>query len=120
MFLHIEFGLTVVLVVLILLAGLRGRWCAIRRFDRDATVPLRAILAYCVVTRHIPPYEFLNLGTIAVSVFFFISGYGIQKSAERCECYLHGMVGRHCIKLLVPFFICAIPYFVRLVFHGAS
>jgi membrane-bound acyltransferase YfiQ involved in biofilm formation len=52
-------------------------------FDVNATLPLRGLLAILIVCHHIGQH-FSNIqtgiGTILVSMFFFISGYGLMVS----------------------------------------
>lgn len=64
-------------------------------FDKDFTLPLRGLCALLVVTGHlenflgkgtlgnIPLLHFLHWSTPAVSVFFFLSGYGLYKKQLR-------------------------------------
>ena len=112
-FLEIEL---VIDFLLILAWGLIARSHVMNKFDRENTVPLRAILAYCVITTHIPPFESLELGTVAVSVFFFMSGYGMVRSYQNLgPGYLKGFAQRHFLKLMIPYFVCAVPWSARML-----
>ena len=119
-FFNAEFCLVVALMLLILVGAARGRFDRFADFNRESTVPLRAVLACCVISSHVPPCQFLDLGTAAVSVFFFMSGYGIVKSCQTKKDYLHGMFWRNCRKLLVPYVICSIPFAVRFTIGGCN
>lgn len=114
---EIELTINFFLIVMILARrGLIARPTGMNKFEKEATVPLRALLAYCVITTHIPPFEHLELGTIAVSVFFFMSGYGMLKSYQKAgACYLMGHARRHFLKLMIPYFVCAIPWCARML-----
>lgn len=119
-FFNVEFCLVVALTFLILAGTARGRFAEFSDFNRESTVPLRAVLAYCVISSHVPPCQFLELGTVAVSVFFFMFGYGVWKSSQTKKDYLNGMFFRNCRKLLVPYMICSIPFVVRFMFGGCN
>jgi len=79
-------------------------------FDRGRTLPLRGLLALLVVVGHCdlrlpgsPLLKMLHLATPAVSVFFFLSGYGLVKAVLRNRAgYLDGFVPRAFVKLAVP------------------
>lgn len=93
----------------------RRKEVVLHDFDREATLPLRAILALFVVFEHVAIWEPLKLGTEAVSVFFFMSGYGMYKSYERKGvAYLRHFEWNHAVRLFVPFFLCAAVWIPRL------
>lgn len=120
--------LTVSGAALLLLALLKiafRRSASLREFDREATVPLRGILALLVVVGHLWGYDgkpdnlmqYLSCGPTAVSVFFFMSGYGYEKSFRRKgESYLNGLFGRTLWKLLIPMAIASLVYCVVTIF----
>lgn len=81
----------------------------IHPFDRKATVPLRGALAVLVVLGHLKAHcpwattwlPWVGWQTPAVSVFFFVSGYGLCKGfAAKGGEYLSGFVARSLGKLL--------------------
>lgn len=79
-------------------------------FDVRRTLPLRGLLALLVVAGHsdsIVPgnaiLHYFHLSTPAVSVFFFLSGYGLFKSMSAGrESYLDCFLSRSAVKLAVP------------------
>ncbi len=88
-------------------------------FDNRATLPVRGLAAIMIVFYHVslnvPESQFLNLfnstGPLMVSIFFFMSGYGLMLSyINKGEHYLHGFLGRRFARLLPPFLIAAIGY----------
>lgn len=88
-------------------------------FDNRATLPVRGIAAIMIVFYHVslnvPESQFLNLfngtGPLMVSIFFFMSGYGLMLSyINKGEHYLHGFLGHRFARLLPPFLIAAIGY----------
>lgn len=84
-------------------------------FNKESIAPLRFILAVLVAISHLPTADWLNLGVTAVAVFFFISGYGMQKSYMYKGCiYLNELISRYVLKLFGPFIICAIPWIIRM------
>ncbi len=89
-----------------------------RVIGKTETLPLRGILILLVLVTHIPFWRPLQLGTPAVAVFLFLSGYGMVKSYEsRGESYIKGHFARTCKKLLKPYVFCAI---VGTLFSVAS
>ena len=88
-------------------------------FDNRATLPVRGFAAIMIVFYHVslnvPESQFLNLfngtGPLMVSIFFFMSGYGLMLSyINKGEHYLHGFLGHRFARLLPPFLIAAIGY----------
>ena len=99
----------------------------IGRFSKEATLPLRGVLALLIVFHHISlrlTYmvpkdakvnylrDFSDWGEPIVSVFFFLSGYGIIKSYQKKgKSYLEGFFSGRLLRLMVPFIICCICYY---------
>ena len=94
-------------------------------FSKDATLPLRGVLALCIVLHHlslrlmymIPEASFFNLsefikwGEPIVSVFFFMSGYGLIKSfLKKGTNYLDGFLTGRLSKIMIPYIICCVLY----------
>lgn len=82
--------------------------------DKNATMPLRGILACLIILTHVSffysqdsyVWNFTSFGAQAVSVFFFLSGYGLIKSIfSKGKTYLYGFLQRSLKKLLTPFLI---------------
>ena len=96
-------------------------------FSKEATLPLRGVLALLIVFHHISlrlTYmvpkdakvnylrDFSDWGEPIVSVFFFLSGYGIIKSYQKKgKSYLEGFFSGRLLRLMVPFIICCICYY---------
>ncbi len=110
--------------MLLLSYALYGR-NSIGIFSKDATLPLRGLLALFIVLHHlslrlayIKPdgylldfAEFIDWGEPIVSVFFFMSGYGIIKSYQnKGKSYLDGFITGRLLKIVVPYIICCILY----------
>jgi peptidoglycan/LPS O-acetylase OafA/YrhL len=113
-----------ILLLFFLSYTLLGRH-SIGRFSKDATLPLRGFLALFIVLHHlslrlayIKPdgylldfAEFIDWGEPIVSVFFFMSGYGIIKSYQnKGKSYLDGFITGRLLKIVVPYIICCILY----------
>ena len=113
-----------ILLLLLLSYALYGR-NSIGIFSKDATLPLRGLLALFIVLHHISlrlTYmipeaslfdlsEFRSWGDLIVSVFFFMSGYGIIKSYQKKgKSYLDGFLTGRLFRIIVPYIICCILY----------
>lgn len=113
-----------VLVALILLTAFklfvgRKKRPALNSFSREATIPLRGLLALMVVFGHLavlvdlPWVSWIGYGTPAVAVFFFMSGYGLERSYEKKGvAYLGSFVRNSVRKLLVPLILLSALYLV--------
>lgn len=73
-------------------------------FGKEETLPIRALLAIGIVLRHTSIELFREWGGVIVSVFFFLSGYGLMKSyQQRSIDYLDGFLYKRLSTILVPF-----------------
>lgn len=95
--------------------------CAVKRqntlyfFDRAATVPLRGLLVLFVIFAHLTlvgvdpagMFSWFMWQNAAVSVFFFMSGYGQMRALKDRLEYPIGLIGRTARKLFVPLLILA-------------
>ena len=95
-------------------------------FSIETTLPLRGLLALLIVLHHlslrltymIPEESMINYlhdfncwGEPLVSIFFFMSGYGIVKSYQKKgKSYLAGFISGRLVKLMIPFLICCLVY----------
>jgi peptidoglycan/LPS O-acetylase OafA/YrhL len=100
-------------LIAILLIVVSVRFCKIRSvtefhsFDVAHTLPLRGLLALAVIANHMQgffPHPYLEaltcLGTSAVAIFFFLSGYGLMKSYNRKgQAYLQGFLPNRLRKI---------------------
>lgn len=113
-----------ILLFFFLLYDVLGRH-RIRPFSKDATLPLRGLLALFIVLHHISlrlTYmipeaslfhlsEFQHWGELVVSVFFFMSGYGLIKSYQKKgNGYLDGFLTGRLFKIMNPYIICCVLY----------
>lgn len=79
----------------------------------DTTKALKGILVLVVISSHLIKYlecglllkELENYGALAVSTFFFISGYGLFKSIQTKANYLNNFIKHRFYKLLPPIVI---------------
>lgn len=108
-------------ITLILTASIALGWRGgdVHDFDKRRTLPLRGIAALMVVFYHVACNlrevrvlsQALMWGDIAVTLFFFISGYGLMISyINKGDKYLDGFIVKRFAKLLPPFLIAAIGY----------
>jgi peptidoglycan/LPS O-acetylase OafA/YrhL len=100
-------------------------------FDLNTTLPIRGLLAFLIVLFHIgqrfydtPIGIFSSSGRTTVSVFFFISGYGLMTSyRKKGKAYLSNFFKRRLCKLLPLFVVltlaCAI-YSCIVMHHSVS
>ena len=88
--------------------------------DRDNSVYLRGMMAIIVLFHHISQvaYEgvlfkyFADFGRFPVSMFFFLSGYGlISQYQKKGKDYLEGFFKKRILKILVPYLL------ANVVFH---
>ena len=89
-----------------------------------STSGLRGFLALGIIFHHLSPLvksgeEFSNfsyMGTYIVSIFFFLSAYGLYVQNESRENYLDNFLVKRLSKIIVPFFIISLIYmFYRFV-----
>jgi peptidoglycan/LPS O-acetylase OafA/YrhL len=83
------------------------------QFDLNHTIGLRGILAILIMFHHCSTkvnlpwmHYFENIGPLVVSVFFFISGYGVCKSyLKKGDAYLNGFLHKRLSKVLPLYLI---------------
>lgn len=94
-------------------------------FSTERTLPLRGILALLIVLHHVAQKvmktdgaaffwdELCDWGGPVVTVFFFMSGYGLMVSIKRKgAAYLDGFLGKRLTKIAIPLLLCSILYIV--------
>ena len=94
----------------------------------SSVLPLRGFFMLLIVFHHISQLLavpgslklFQGIGILCVSFFFFQSGYGVMKNYLQKENYMHGFLFRRFCKLLLPFFLCNLVFFVRQSFFRRS
>ncbi len=95
-------------------------------FTQESTQYLKLLLTLAILWHHLPAMGIPildhmagSIGLYAVSVLFFISGYGLMKGLviQGGEPYLQGFFKKHFAKLLLPF---GIAFFCYTIFHYQS
>jgi peptidoglycan/LPS O-acetylase OafA/YrhL len=116
LFAHVFFTIDPLIVISLIAVGMKLRKIKsesdLNHFSVENTLPLRGILALCVVVAHLQqrfPFSYFavlgSLGAPSVAVFFFISGYGLTKSyLNNGRKYLDGFLVKRLGKIL-PLFI---------------
>lgn len=127
------FGYVALLCALVLAGAWRlRRGGELRDFGKDATLPLRGLLALFVVVGHLDNdtgHVFMALrifhwSTPAVAVFFFLSGYGLWKAyiARTADgtlgAYLRSFPRRTVARLLPPFLVLGPVYAIWMLSVG--
>lgn len=92
-------------------------------FTKDRTQLLKAVLPWAVILHHLSLRtnmiaDFNEVGVYAVGLFFFISGFGLEKKKERISVDITQLPNR-LTKLLLPLVVPIIFYFA-LIFLGGS
>lgn len=94
------------------------------QFSKQATVPLRGLLAIGIVLHHLslrlvetsPDCHWIWLqfsfwGAPIVAVFFFLSGYGLMVSLiTKGHEYLDGFLKKRLLKIVLPLVLCSIVF----------
>jgi len=104
----------------------------LKDFDAQRVLPLRGLLALFIIAHHLALYtsalkipvvhEFDYWGTPVVSMFFFITGYGLTVSYRaKGRTYLDGFPAHRLGKLLPAFVLAHAGYVAAaLLWHGDS
>lgn len=111
----------IIALLLIFVCVVKCAFCKIKNqpirlgsFSVKDTKPLRGLLACLIVICHVSfkfdsehyGWPFTSFGSAIVSVFLFLSGYGLTVSFEKKgNEYLKGFIPRELKKLLPPFLI---------------
>lgn len=94
------------------------------QFSKQATVPLRGLLAIGIVLHHLSLRlveaspdchwiwsQFSFWGAPIVAVFFFLSGYGLMVSLiMKGQKYLDGFLKKRLLKIVLPLVLCSIVF----------
>ena len=96
-------------------------------FNLEETLPLRGLLAVCIMLTHLCPYlvkeapllDDLGLwGPPSVASFFLLAGYGLAFSyKKKGEAYLHGFFKKRLVKLLWPLLFMTIVFQSYRAYH---
>lgn len=100
----------VIVAILYVLTSVRAANISV--FTKDKSDSLKSVLSIIIVLHHVylsMGYGFLSQfkswGAVVVSIFFFISGYGLRKSFSlKGDEYLHGFIKKRILQsILIPF-----------------
>ena len=122
----IEFNVIFILlflgvIVKLLVMKNRGNVVCINDFNVQNTLPVRGILALSIIVHHLSIFgygcgsflPFYSWGVYIVSVFFFLTGYGLMVSyIKKGQSYLKGFISHRFFKLLPPYLLCVALYVV--------
>jgi peptidoglycan/LPS O-acetylase OafA/YrhL len=94
-------------------------------FDVTRTNMLRGVLALLIILHHLSShldipalYYFHDMGSSVVSMFFFISGYGLIKSYKyKGELYLDGFLTKRLRKILPLYIIFSIFMSIVVIYN---
>ena len=92
----------------------------------ESTSGLRGFLALGIIFHHLSQLvktgeEFSNfsyMGTYIVSIFFFLSAYGLYVQNESRENYLDNFLVKRLSKIILPFFIISLIYMLYRFVNG--
>lgn len=91
-----------------------------------STTGLKGFLALGIVLHHLSQWvttgegfsNFGYMGTYIVSIFFFLSGYGLYVQNERKENYLDNFLVKRLSKILIPFIFISAIYLIYRTING--
>lgn len=105
------------ILLIIILLNARGGGVKIKPFGKDKTNLLKIVLPFLVIIQHCHVYDDFELaGTMAVTVYFFISGYGMENKREQGGLNMN-MLGSSLLKLLLPILFPALTYVLIKYFY---
>lgn len=92
----------------------------------ETSVCFKGIFAVVVMLHHLSqrinpvyPYkEFLDMGYLAVAVFFFLSGYGLQKKNITDPLYSKGFLLKRLPAVIIPAIIVAAIFWIKAAMSG--
>lgn len=93
-----------------------------------STLGLKGFLALGIIFHHLSQWvttgsEFSNfayMGTYIVSIFFFLSGYGLYYQNEHKPNYMNGFLYKRLSRILVPVLFISLIYLVYRVANGQT
>lgn len=119
------------IVLLLILALYKCKFFKFNEFNSDSlniknTDSLKAIFSIVVVFCHLTNvvnsgrlfWIFDSLGTFAVAVFLFISGYGLMKQHITNDNYANSFIYKRLLKILIPYLIVLFVYILFYLFSG--
>lgn len=116
----------------VLLAAIIGYGAKYRKFDETDYLSvesgrcLRGALAVCIMLHHIAHtvnggvmfVAFRSIGFFVTAVFFFLSGYGLQKSYLKSDNYRDKFLLKRLPKILIPYIIVSVIVWVIRAIDG--
>lgn len=108
------FALIIISAIYVLTLHINHLDLRIHEFNVAETKPLRGLMALLIILTHVsfkfpeiqPTWLFTSFGAPVVSVFFFLSGYGLTISLmKKGTDYLKGFLKRSLTKLAIPFLL---------------
>lgn len=124
-----------ILVILTLIAwgGIEQPVELDKKYTKDKFLALRALLAMQVVFGHTFPNNaykisildklllpFNNTGFLCVSLFFFLSGYGVYESSKKREDYFEHFFSKKIITILIPYWTINLLYIIAELLSNKS
>lgn len=87
-------------------------------FDVKNVLPLRGILAISIIAVHLNHKlhdmsfmsSFVSWGVYIVSIFFFVTGYGLTRAYIEKDAYLDDFINKRVKKVLFPYLFCVFFY----------
>lgn len=94
--------------------------------SRESAASLRGLLALVVIFSHLNIWRsggfifpwFGKVGNLTVSVFFFLSGYGLQKQHMSRENYARGFLKKRLLTVALPYVLATALYWVYYLWLG--
>lgn len=94
---------------------------------KDATLAMRGLGMMFIIFTHMAAgfictstYFFWVSGAIGVAICFLVSGYGLHVSYKRKDNYLSGFWLPKILRLLIPFVLALMLYWLRLYMEGRT
>ncbi|MBR1431520.1 acyltransferase family protein [Ruminococcus sp.] len=95
-------------------------------FSKKTGNYLRGILSLVIIFHHLAQetaagvlfHGFSRVGSLVVAMFFFISGFGLQKSSMKSENYKKNYLTRRIVPILVPYAIATALFWAFNVLEG--
>lgn len=106
--------------------GLRLRHSGEDALSGEATLSLRGLLAIWVILIHLGQSNQVGsvfglvsrTGHLAVAVFFFLSGYGLQKQHMTRENYAKGFLRKRLLGVVLPYAVVTVLYWSYFLWLG--
>lgn len=93
-------------------------------FKKENTDKMKGISIICIILHHIVQQilnpgiltPFKGIGYLFVSIFLFLSGYGLMKSYMKKENYLQDFKKRRLMKIYMPFLLVNLVHLIINIF----